>query len=154
MEWSAFFLGVASSVTAALVVFFFKAQVGNLVNVLFFKVYPKVSGVYTIKFKERVPKNQRDVLRLSQFGAKIWGTNETYEGDKLVAEDKIAGRVTASRFLLFDFESKTESHHNMGSGLFRMSSDSSKLTGYISGLCATCQNATSIEAVLHRIDKK
>jgi hypothetical protein len=73
MDFGTFLLGVLSSLFATIIVFVFRSQFTNLVNMLFFKVFPKVAGKYRVvvhKERESFP-DQKDTLRVSQFGAKI-----------------------------------------------------------------------------------
>lgn len=43
-----FILGVVSSLVATFIIFIFRHQVGYLINILFFKVYPNLSGEYNV----------------------------------------------------------------------------------------------------------
>ena len=43
-----FLLGVVSSLVATFLIFIFRHQVGYLINILFFKVYPNLSGEYNV----------------------------------------------------------------------------------------------------------
>ena len=155
MQSSSFVYGVLSSITAAIIIIIFKNQIANIVNLLFLKVYPKVKGKYKIEFLEnRVDKKQKDIITFHQFGNKIWGINETFENYKLVDQDKIKGKVTASRIVTFEFESISENHHNFGTGIFRISSTNVEMSGYITCLCVQCQDTTSIKVKLVKVDDK
>src|SRR5690606_23384669 len=43
-----FILGVVSSIAATILIFIFRHQVGYLINIIFFKVYPDLSGEYNV----------------------------------------------------------------------------------------------------------
>jgi len=152
MDINSFIWGVAASITAALIIFFLKTQISSIVSYLLFRIYPKIAGKYRIiHLTDSVAKNQKDILRLSQFGPKIWGENNTFENDKIVATDKIKGRITPSRILVFEFETVTAEHHNFGSATFIVGQNISKMKGYLTCLCGNCGSATSHEVQLERI---
>jgi hypothetical protein len=153
MLTSEFILGVVSSLVASLLVVVFKNQLSNLLNVIFLKVYPKIGGRFEILLPEiNNAEKQRHILILNQFGGKIWGRIETYSDNKKVSVDKVAGKVTPSRIFIFEFESPPADHHDFGTGLFHISSDNKKMSGYLSSLCANCQNAHSMETTIKKID--
>jgi hypothetical protein len=153
MDLISFMFGVGASLTAAIIVFIFKSQFSNFASYLFFRIYPKVSGQYRIlHLTKDVAQNQKDILKLSQFGPKLWGTNTTYEKDKIVAVDKIKGKITPSRVLVFEFETITEGHHNFGTGTYLLGQNLAKLEGYMTCLCGNCGSATSHKSRLERIE--
>lgn len=47
-----FTIGVLSSITAVILIYIFRYQIGPLINVLFFNIYPKISGEYKVYFYE------------------------------------------------------------------------------------------------------
>ena len=152
MELNSFLFGVGASLTAAIILFIFRSQFNNVASYLFFRIYPKVAGKYRIlHLTKRVVGDQKDVLKISQFGPKLWGTNTTYKKDKIVAVDKIKGKITPSRVLVFEFETISEEHHNFGTGTYLLGQDLAKMEGYMTCLCGNCGSATSHKSRLERI---
>ena len=153
MDTSTFIFGVVSSLIASLLIYVFKNQLSNFLNVIFLKVYPKINGRFEILLpKENNAENQKIILFLNQFGGKVWGRIETYSDDKKVSIDKVVGKVTPSRILIFEYESSPDEHHDFGTGLFHISSDNKKMSGYMSFLCANCQNTGSMKVVIKKIE--
>lgn len=152
-----FIWGVLSSLLAVFIIYLLKNQFHNLVNMIFFKVYPKISGKWLIshleKDGERNPK-ERDVMELKQFGSIIKGINRTYEGDKLIGEDKIKGSITATGILQFTWESKTnDQHHHYGSAFIRVSMYKKEMEGVIVTICCQCErNLAYGEIKLTKLD--
>lgn len=154
MNWGPYFLGIASSLTALCLIWLVRSQITNFLNLILFRIYPKISGKYKIVFKEknRVDPHSRDIVELSQFGSKVWGVNKTFIGDKCIDKDKIKGHITPSRILIFEYESISGEHHNLGTGSFRLAVNNKTFNGYITCLCANCQNTTYMEAELEKIE--
>ncbi len=142
--WVGLGSGVISSILAAGLVYLFKAQVSGLINFIFLKVFPSVKGKWTLDLVQCTGKeHMRDILTLSQFANRVTGVCQTYDGDKLVCEDKITGKVTPSRAFIFTFETVTQGHHNYGSALVKINADSTALQGHMTTLCFKCQDTTS-----------
>jgi len=148
-----FFLGILSSLIAIFIVYFFKIQFINLTEFIFSNVYPKIAGQWRLEFVDYdIEKpGHRVIMALSQFGSKVSGEMNTFDGDKLLFKDLIKGKVTPSRVFMFTFETKTLEHHRFGSGLFKFEADSLTLYGYLSFICSICQKTDSEKSTMKKI---
>ena len=153
---SIFFAGVLSSLVAVFIVFLAKNQVHHVVNLVFFKVYPKISGKWQIIHLTEGEKNEsktRDVMELTQFGSKVGGLNRTYDGDRVVVEDKITGNITASGVFKFSWESKTSEHHDYGTAFVRILTQKKEMRGYVITMCCNCEaNPAFGEVLIKKIE--
>jgi hypothetical protein len=154
MNINSFLLGVASSVVAAIIILLIKNNFNNIVNLLFFKLYPNISGKYKMDIPEyrNFYENEKVIIILKQFGYRIKGIIETYDGDLLKTQDNIKGKISPSRVLIYSYETADANHHDYGTGIFKISSDTKILIGYISSLCARCENAHSFKTSLKKIE--
>jgi hypothetical protein len=152
MDMEAFTLGVGSSMTATFVVYLFRNQFANCINLILLRVYPRVDGKYSLKIPKihKSTPGEKCLVRVRQLGSIINGHLETYDGDRMLYRCKLKGKVTPTRLLQFNYESQSHEHHNYGTGLFSISSDSSSMEGHLSFICATCQKGESIHATLKK----
>ncbi len=148
-----FILGVMSSIAAVVIVYLAKNQVHHVINLIFFRVYPKVSGKWQINHLVKDIESSvttRDIMELSQFGSRIKGTNRTYDGDRVVVEDAITGQITATGLFQFTWESKSDEHHDYGSAFVRVSTQKQEMEGYVTTICSKCERHPANGEVLIR----
>ena len=181
-----FAIGVISSLTAAFLIYFFRYQIGFIINILFSKVYPNVNGEYRIyqydysssKENKYVHEEESDgesgnqvsrtlstdasdhqllewlkeaekisdeyyKIRLKQFANRVKGEVFSITNGKQKTIEKVHGRITPSRVLLLNSETKDEVHHNFGTYLLTIKNDTRMLKGTNSNLCISCGDATS-----------
>lgn len=150
---SAFFIGILSSLATIFIVFLCRTQIFFIINIIFYKIYPKISGQWKLELIEASNSllNQRDIVLLSQFGSTITGLIKTYDGDKIIANDLIKGKITPTRLLLYTYESKTADHNCFGSALFKINSTAEKMYGYVTYICEKCEKSSASKAILTKI---
>jgi hypothetical protein len=54
-----FITGICSSILATIILYFFRYQIGGLLNIILFKIFPKVSGKYTM-IPVSIEKSEKD----------------------------------------------------------------------------------------------
>lgn len=188
-----FIIGVISSLTATVLMYLFRYQIGFLVNFLFSKVYPNVNGEYRIyqyEFSssnedEHLPEediddeltenenqtlsnnasdrellewlkdleNENDEIykiELRQFANSVKGEVFSITNGKRKTLEKVQGRITPSRVLMLNSETKDKDHHNFGTYLLTIKNDTRILKGAKSGLCISCGDATSDYIILEK----
>ena len=143
-------IGVISSILAAMIIYLARTQLRILVNFILSGVYPRIEGRYKLEFDETLmaEPTEETFFELQQLGPIIRGIGKTYKDNKITSEDIVRGKITATRVLIFNFETITEAHHNIGAGLFRLSATGSEMSGYLSYICVQCQGAGAMEAKL------
>ena len=150
-----FILGVVSSVLAAIICYCSRFLIGPLVNLVFFRMFPNVSGKYRVDgdhSRDAFP-NQREVVTLKQFANRLSGTSETFSGEILKAKFAVHGRITQTRILILWFDSVTPGHHNYGTAVLHLTTDGTSAKGEQLSLCVTCEDVTSTRIKLVRIAK-
>lgn len=190
-----YFIGVISSLTAALLIYVFRYQFGFILNFLFAKVYPNVAGEYRIfqydfspakndgetKEEELVVDGEIDLnkdyrlsinasdrellnwlkdieavndtvfkMELKQFTNKIKGEVFQISKGRRKTIENVQGRITPSRIILLNSETKDENHHNFGTYLLTIKNDTRILKGTNSSLCISCGDATSDYIILEK----
>ncbi len=194
-----FIIGVLSSLTATTVIYLLRYQLGFLVNFLFTKVYPDVTGEYRIYEFEQAGSDWTDYaveddeveeeeeqdtenevlsdtlsgkvsdrellewlkkheqnnpeiikLRLKQFANRVKGDVILSTNGKITELEKVQGRITPSRILILNSETKDEHHHNFGTYLLTIKNDARIMKGTKSGLCISCGDAFSSPMILEK----
>lgn len=149
-----FFLGVISSVVAAAICYSCRYAIGPAINMIFFRMYPDVSGRYLCqgdKSRRDPFPNQREVLILRQFANRLSGYAETYSGEELKGRSAVHGRVTQTRIIVLWSESVTPGHHNYGAGVFRLNPMGTEAIGDDTSLCITCGDVTTMRTKLTKL---
>ncbi|HYF81861.1 MAG TPA: hypothetical protein VEB00_02375 [Clostridia bacterium] len=146
-----FLLGVMSSIVAAIIIYIFKSQLQNLANLVLFRVYPNISGKWQVIYNNEVSPEDKEFMELTQFGSRVKGACRTYNDEKLISEDKVVGKITPSGIFQFEWESRSQEHHQYGSALLRVSNYKNKMTGFFITICCVCEaNPASAELELIR----
>jgi len=149
-----FLLGVLSSIVAVVVIYIIKSYFYDIIDLVFFKVYPNIKGTWKIihlnnNNSEGMCRDStnttnyddmKDIMTIKQIGSHVSAINKTYQGDKLLFEDKIKGSVTPSRLFMFTYECKTVEHHNIGSAFVRISNMKNEMHGYLTTICGECEH--------------
>lgn len=156
-----FLIGVISSITATVIVFFGRYQIGFVLNLIFHRYFPNVSGRYLWKFdrtkkggggSDAYPK-QKIYLHLQQVVGSLKGYADVFSGDDLKRTYVVKGSISPTRVLRITFESKTTDHHDFGVGLFKLDSDGKNFHGHTTVLCTICQDTTSSVVDLMKLNQ-
>jgi asparagine synthetase B (glutamine-hydrolysing) len=181
-----FFLGIVASLTSTVLLYYFRYAFGYLINLLFFKVYPKVEGEYTVyQYKYEKSKDNQNLndeiiaddrkklkpharnqeiieflkqkerksylkLKISQFAYKITGEIYVLHQGEIKVKEKLVGRVTPSRVMILNSETKDKDHHNFGTYLLNITPDSNIIRGTRNVLCINCGNAIAVYIILEK----
>jgi hypothetical protein len=89
-------------------------------------------------------------IKLEQFTNRVKGEVYSLENGKHKTIEKVVGRITPSRVLLLNSETKDDHHHNFGTYLLTIKNDTRILKGTNSGLCISCNDATSRDMILEK----
>lgn len=148
-----FLIGFLGSVAAVIFVYSVRYQIGTILNIIFYKYFPNVSGKYlwtSIEEGDAYP-NQKVYLHLKQFAYFVKGYCEVFSGEELKREYSVKGTISQTRILRITFESKTTEHHDFGVGLFRIDSEGKNLKGYRVTLCVICEDTITVLTVLKKL---
>ncbi|MHB8105778.1 MAG: hypothetical protein ACYDG5_09650 [Dehalococcoidales bacterium] len=152
-----FFIGVLSSIVAAFIIYLVRYQIGSLLNFIFFKYFPNVSGKY-LWINIRVPgdaldayPNEKTYLYFKQTANNIKGYGEVFTGEKLLDRYSIRGKISTTRVLRFTCECSTTDHHDIGAGVFKLDAEGKYFKGIYIALCVKCENTTSCHVKLQKV---
>lgn len=90
-------------------------------------------------------------LTLTQVANKVTGEiNHLVKG---VSKRKqiIQGKITPSRIVILNSEDKSEGHHNFGTYLVKLNSDSTIMKGFETYLCSECEDTASSNVIMEKI---
>ncbi len=154
-----FLIGVLSSVSASVIIYLARFKIGLILNLIFHRYFPNVSGKYLWIFdrKKEVRSgsdaypNQKIYLHLKQIVSSVKGHCEVFSGDELKRNYSVSGSISPTRVLRISFECKTENHHDFGVGLFKLDPDGKNLSGKTTVLCVTCEDTTSTAVDLKKL---
>lgn len=176
-----FILGVLSSILASILIYVLRYQFAFLVNMIFFMIYPKVSGkynVYTFDKKKKTRKKQKaekedflrsdagdeallkflkkgeknyDKMQIRQFAFSVTGEISTTKKGEVVNVEKFKGKVTPNGVLILNTELDDDGHHSYGTYLFTLNHNFNIIRGIRSFLCIGCGNADYKYILLEKI---
>ena len=88
--------------------------------------------------------------KIKQTANKVKGSIETYDEGNLVRQVGFTGRITPTRILVLLTEDKTEGHHNFGTILVKLTSDSKFMKGYETFLCSECEDTAYQNIIMEK----
>ena len=155
-----FLIGIIGSLSAAAIIYLARFQIGFILNLIFHRYFPNVSGKYLWKSNRSIKggggrdayPNQKIYLHLKQVAGSVKGYCEVFSGDDLKRKYLVKGSISPTRVLRIMFECKTADHHDFGVGLFKLDPNGKHFIGRTSVLCAMCQDTTSLVVYLKRLE--
>ena len=150
-------VGVMSSLSAALILYFGRFQLVAALNFIFRRHFPNIAGKYLWTLHhgknggEDAYPRQKIYLYLRQTANQVTGHCEVFSGEELKRKYSVDGTISPTRVLRINFESETTEHHDLGVGLSKLDSDSRTLKGYTSMLCVRCESTSSTPTSLQKI---
>lgn len=155
-----FIIGVLSSVSATVLIYLARFQIGILLNLVFHRFFPNVAGKYVWSNihdedggVDAYP-NQKIYLHLKQVANMIKGRCEVFSGEELKKKYSVKGTISQTRILRLAFECERTEHHDFGVGLFRLDSEGTFFKGYTSSLCVMCQATTTCRTCLRKVGQE
>ena len=154
---SGFLIGVLSSIVAALFIYLARNQIGSVLDFVFRRYFPNISGKYLwIQVHgndggQDLYPNQKIYLYFKQLANSVQGHCEVYSGEELKRKYFVKGSISPTRILRITFECQTTEHHDFGVGLFKLDTEGKNLLGRTIVLCATCQSTTTTHVTLKKM---
>jgi len=141
MDSLVIFLGVVSSILAAILIYIFKSSFRVVISSLFGHVYPNISGTYKLEhLQQSADEDIETIVTIKQFTNRVRGSIVEFDNGKIASNDKLNGAVSPTRVVKLQFESISPEHHEHGAMLLKLSPDGTRLTGHKIFLCAVCEN--------------
>ena len=153
-----FIVGAMASLAATFLIYFSRHIWNKWFSVLYYKKYPSVGGHYLVKENVRIGstipwyENEKQILKIKQFGNKLQGSFNVNDGDNEKHVFPLNGIVETDRSILLAYKSNDSKYTAKGSLLLRLGGINSDIHGQHIFICLRCEEIHSFRVTLNRIN--